>query len=1081
MQTISLPFHVIQLRIGNHPAIVSTPIVDHNVLWINIDAKMLAGKFANAFQSKVLDQGEYSSLLDYSVTGPFEKRSVQLKFKAPKRQISYRQLYLTFDYFVKPHEKGFWCIVPSLGIEAFAEEEEKIEETVGEAIRLDFIRNDRLSLLQDVISTIWYQEAELIADELQLKTYSPSEIVRLKERQKEDLLPSVAHQLAINRRMLWGYQKELQQLTQILKGKYNNNVLLVGHSGVGKSTLVWELVRQKRARGVRQNIWETTASILIKELTGNMGWQENLANLCKELSNKGDILFLRNLLELFEVGQYQGNTVSMADFLRDYLANGTITLIAECTDEEYARIEARSPNYLSLFQVIRVTPPESAAALEDIILQKVLSIAQTQQVKIEQEAVKETIRLNRRYTPYSGFPGKPIRFLESILINNQDSDGKRIDRSSVIQSFCEETGMPPFMVDPAIPMPIDKVKAFFLQHIFGQNHAVDTISDILASVKTALLRQGKPIASMLFVGPTGVGKTEMAKVLADFMFGSRRKMIRFDMSEFSTPYAVARLTGTSYFSDGLLTAAVRREPFCVLLFDELEKAHPLFNDLLLQMLGEGRLTDSQGKVVNFCSTIIIMTSNIGAKKLQSNSIGWSDSVDNEEVASHFVGEVRKFFKPEIFNRIDQIVPFHSLSQDVVRFVVQREIELLKRREGILHRNIDLHLSETLLDYLGHKGYDPKYGARALQRTLREELVIPLSYQLNTYNFDDKLVVHIDIKKGQIDIAIVADPLKLELMLEELTHNEYMEYASSLRKNIFKLYGGRFYIRLLSELDLLNQEKKRKPKRFWKDEHKSALYSNLLALKEDFRKHREVIEDYELEMALTTMGHQTIDTKLYQLLEKWEKDYFQLKLKLFEQLEPKQKQIEVHIYGRELQRMLKIYKQLCEEKNYDFRVKTIWYRDSLYNETVTTVDDDGNSHQKAGKVYMKRPFDFEDADRWKVEKDGDIIVGLILQIEGTAANLFFNEEEGHHQLELKDNRKVRYWIQTNVQPFLPSDGIHRNNFFQTLQRPRRIIGLETLEDNVYKLPKRELKPKQRIPFLIKLMDKSFKNKLDALLF
>ncbi len=1089
MQKIKLPFHSVQFQMTNHTEKLVSPILDNQVLWLNASPDLLAGGFANAYQDKVLDKGDYSSLVEYITAGNFEKKEIEVLFKAAKKQISFKELTVQFDYYTQAHERGFWCLIPSLAIEAFVEEQSDITAVVEEAIRLDFMRNNRLYLLQDVITTIWFESTQIQTNPLELKTYTPNEILALQEEKKKELLPKVAHQILMDKKVLWGYEKELNQLAEILKGNYTKNVLLVGKSGVGKTSLVWELISQRKKYKIKQSVWETTASTLIKELTGDIGWQENLTMLCKELHRRGDILFVRNLLELFEVGQYQGNSISMADFLRDFLSQGQITLISECSEEEYARIEARSPSYMSNFQIIQLNEPKEAAELERIILQKVQSIAAHQNIEIETEAIKETIRLNKRYTPYSGFPGKPIRFLESILIGSKalqkslqkEAISYQLNRSAVIQSFCEETGMPPFMVDPQIAMNLEEVKGFFLKNVFGQNHAIDVLTNILAAVKTALLRQGKPIASMLFVGPTGVGKTEMAKVLAQFMFGHRNKMIRFDMSEYSTPYAVSRLTGSSYFSDGLLTSAIRREPFCVLLFDELEKAHPLFNDLLLQILGEGRLTDSQGKIVNFCSTIIIMTSNIGAKKAQNNSIAWVEDKDNQKVADHFSNEVRKFFRPEIYNRIDQIVPFYALGESVVKFVVQREIDLLQKREGLLHRNIDFYLSDNLINFLCQKGYNPKYGARALQRSLREQLIIPLAYRLNQYEYEDKLVINIDVKDQKLSINIVADPLKFDLVLEELTHNEYMEFASMLRQNIFKLFEGKFYVRMLSELDILERNKIRKSSQFWKDEKKSSQYTDYLALKNTFETHRDKIESHEQELALSSMGLTAINVQAYKDLEAWEVDYFKLKLELYQTLQPQCGSIYLGIYGKEVVRLLDIYATICEQKKYEWTARTVWFNEKEYHKMVEVEDEQGIKSRKICKNFIKNPYLPKDAKRWKPQEVNDVLIGIELKITGIGADLYFNEEQGQHQLITKNNTKFKYWVVVDNFDFEAPADIHRKSFFMNIQRPRRVIEVASLKDTVYKLPRRELKGKDLLPFLIKIMDKFFARKLDNLLF
>ncbi len=1106
MQNIKIDYPILKFLLSTNPNELMLALHDKRAVRIDNGSFILAGNFANLFQAEILDKGDYMALLPYYNQREWEAKTIQIKFTATKN-IAYKEISLNFAYLVQAHERGYWINIPILQTETFAATPEEIEAATEEAIKLDFAKNKRFDYLQNVISVIWYEpQIELVKESVDLITYTLSELDNLKESKKKSMLPTVAELLEIKTQQLFGYEAELKQLADTLKGQYNRSTILVGKSGVGKTCLMWELSRQQHKLGLKARIWETTASVLIKELTQNTGWQQNLTLLCQELRQAGDILFVRNLLELFEVGQYEGNSISMAEYMREYVSRGEVTLVGECTDEELARIDMRNPNFSQLFTLLRIEEPSKE--MDDIILKKVSLIAKTQKVQLEAEAVRETVRLNRRYTPYSGFPGKPIRFLESILMNPktlaQQANNTVLDRSAVLKSFCYETGMPEFMLNPQIDMDLLAIEKNFNQNVFGQTQAVATLVNILASIKAAVLRQGKPIASLLFVGPTGVGKTELAKVLADFMFGSRDKMIRFDMSEFSSAYSIGRLTGESYFSDGLLTSAVRRELFCVLLFDELEKAHPDFNDLLLQMLGEGRLTDSQGKVVNFCSTIIIMTSNMGAQKLQTQNIGWNAELNGQEIADFFENEARKNFRPEIFNRIDQIVAFHPLNMNVVRHVVAREIAQLKNREGILGRKMDWHFQEEVYQYLGEKGYHPKYGARALQRTMREELTIPLCKQLNEYSFDEQLVLTIKIVDNQIDINIVVHELKMDLMLEELAQNEFMDYASNLRYKIYQLFEGNTYVQFASEINSLKREQKENPKLFWDSGDRPRKLAYYSALEERFQKAKQEMDNFETEMALISMALKPLNTKFYDQIKNWDSDYFLLKLELLGLLKPEFNTFELGIYGEKSKDIFKFYQQICEQKKYDWEAKTVWYRASLYeemieissevgyieNENVYVLENEETIIDKPKKVQAKKYFkkkylpnlpEKEMPNNFKAEAKGDIFLGIEILIMGYAVAIFLEEEQGLQRLQHEESdtayHKVLVVASAARQEHIAPNDIHRKNSSHWLARPRRTFHKDAFEDHIYDLKKRKVAKNEALSLLLEVLDKRFSERLD----
>ena len=1084
--TITIPFYAFKLSFFQENTI-RVPMMDADAIRLNEPFHLLAGKYAEVFQQKILNKGDYQQILNEYVQGGYRQDTVAISLNAAKDGISYPAFDLVFNYFFNElDDKGFWGIVPVLGVETFANSIDKLVENLEDAIHLEFARKQRLKSVHAIITSIWHAAVEMEQQNIGFRFPNLKELEALQDGKQDLLLPKIAHQIKIDRQVVYGRKEVLNQLEKALKGKFNRNVLLVGASGVGKTALVWEMVRQKKERKIEGNFWETTASIMIKELTGNTGWQDGLAIVCRELASTKDLLFVRNFMELFEVGQYEGNSVSMADYMRSFIGRGEATLVSECTEEEMARIELRSPNYLSFFQIIRLEEPRKD--LEEIIIKKVQDLANNRRIHIDTEAIRETLRLNRRFTPYAGLPGKPIRFLESILINQKPVDRKEkskpLDRSKVLQYFCEETGMPLFMVDPEISMNPTQIKQDFNNNVFGQERAVNSIVDLLASVKTALTKTGKPIASLLFVGPTGVGKTELAKVLAQFMFGNQDKMVRFDMSEYADPYSVMRLTGLSYGADGLLTAAVRRAPFCVLLFDEIEKAHPNFFDLLLQVLSEGRLTDSSGKLVNFCSTIIIMTSNIGAANLHGNRISLKQSVDEEAVTTHFMSAVQQFFRPELVGRIDEVIPFAPLSSEVIHYVVEREIDLFKKLEGIQFRRLELTLSEAVYGHLAKIGYSPEYGARQLQRTIKEQLIIPLAQELNLHDNEDQLIANVAVIDEKIAIEIDADPLGLDLLLEELEKIDYADYASELRRRMAKLEEGSAFIRLLSEVEILERKKKKSGDKFWSNQQNAERYSYLLETKEHLRVLKERIEQKEEAVSIAYMGLTTYDATIADQLKDWQKDLFQFKIELNSRINLVGNKTFLAIYGLEAQKLKELYTQIARKKGFKIALKTVWYREDLYKATIPFQGDDKVGELLKGR-YQKKEYvtiDFAKPAKTKfiTPENGDILCGIVFKIEGACTNLFFKRESGLHLFKTENPPEdKRFFVKVTAEIEDTLDGIHRKDFYSKIPI-KRIYYPQLLEDKQEKWSLDIHKEDFASP-LLEHKDKEFEGLLDGELF
>ena len=1078
--SITIPFHAVKLRFHSGSEIWM-PLLDKEALRINANIKNLANQYAISFQKNLLDKGRFQSILNEYQTGPYQLKKLRVGFKASPDRFSHPDFELEFDYICQPLPEGqFWGQVPVLGREAMGVTEEALEKALEEVIRLDISRNDRLRYLQRIVSLIWYDAVDIIETNVKLSFPSPNEQELNPASKEESWLQKVAFLPLVEKASSYCREEELHKLARTLKSPYVKNVILLGPRGVGKSALVWELIRQRHKLGVQEEIWETTASAMIKELSTEMGWQNNLSTLCKELQQRKAILFVRNVHELFEVGKYEGNTVSFADYMTPYLGRGEITLIGECTSEERALIDLKNPGFLPHFQLLQMEEPREA--LEEIILKKVSDIAKDQKVELQEEAIQELIRLNKRYTPYAGFPGKPIRFLESLLMHkNAGQKEKRsrlvLDKSEIIHHFCLETGMPPFMVDPAIPVDFEAVRTRFATNVFGQEQAVNSLVNVLTSVKAGMSRTGKPIASFLFVGPTGVGKTELVKVLAEFMFGSRDRLTRFDMSEYSTAPAVKSLIGIKGDTEGLLTNAVRREPFGVILFDEIEKAHPHFFDNLLQVLSEGRLTDSKGQIANFCSTIIILTSNIGAGNLQTNRISWKKDLDQGSITQHFNSAVESFFRPELFNRIDQVITFHPLSRETMRLVVDREIQLLKKREGIIDRKMSLELGPEVLDFLADTGYNSLFGARYLQRTIQTQLAIPLAALLNQRDSLDHVLVKVSVDQKALKVEAETDPLSMDLLMEELEKFNLANLSSDKRKEVQKLMDGSVFLKLSNELAILELEKGKNSQKFWNNGKKSQRYDQYLKINTRLQALKGEIEDLEQAISLACAGFSPYQPAIAGRVETWRKSWEQFRRDLFLQLNPGEA-CWLCVYGKSLHPVLDCYRKIIEANGFQISGGGIWYLAAPIPPGKKEMDPTEIMPTGSGKEHFSfKPWDTERPWPDVLSDPEKELFGVHWEILGPEAWWFFREESGFQKWHTgKKNPQVFAVHVQNFRPDLPSN-IHRMDYYNN-QPIRRSISQHRLNDTKYKIRDFQLGVGPSIDEILnEFLQKKFQRRID----
>ena len=609
---------------------------------------------------KLLEKMPQAAFWQRRLPGPLELRKYEVELPPPRRSPAWSTpARLQFQAICWRHlDDAHLAFLPELSIEVLAGSAALLHERIPAEIRNALLRTKASGSLRSLTFLQRCQNLEIRNQTLEIELPSPKQLAkrqRAERNETKSVLAEVGDDMLkaarANTPSAYGVDDLLARLAEVLTANPPRSVLLVGPSGVGKTAATRELVRRRSDFNLAATpFWATSGSRLVAGLSGFGMWEERCQSLWREASKQRAILHLGNLVELMEVGKSECRGQGIATFLLPYIGRGELLCIVECTPEQLVLIERQDPHLLRVFTQIKVTEP-SPEQCRSILTSVALASRAHGDLPIEPEALDTLDRLHRRYATYSAFPGRPLRFLKNLLADVDEKsppvrsaelqfrDSDRDDSSAahgtevpyyelpgtevlyykpvgrafpiraadVTQAFSRETGLPLFLLEDSVRLDVDAARGWFDTRVIGQESAIDLVVNLLATVKAALARPKKPIASLLFIGPTGVGKTELAKSLAEFLFGDRGRMTRFDMSEYADPLAVQRLIGGTWEAEGLLTAKVREQPFGVILFDEFEKADASFFDLLLQMLGEGRLTDSAGRLADFCNAEVILT------------------------------------------------------------------------------------------------------------------------------------------------------------------------------------------------------------------------------------------------------------------------------------------------------------------------------------------------------------------------------------------------------------------------------------------------------------------------------------------
>lgn len=556
-----------------------------------------------------------------------------------------------------------------------------------------------------------------------------------------------------------GRAKEVQEMITVLARKFKANVLMVGDPGVGKTAIVEGMAQEIQAGRVPtflkgHEVWSLEIGSLLAGSKYRGDFEEKLKAVIAALeAKKNCILFVDEAHTMKGAGASSNSSLDFANMLKPAITKGSLKVVASTTWEEYYESFEKDRALMRRFYRLAIDEPD-ASTTEQILIGLSPRLEQFHNVLIDTEAITAAVELANRYIHDRKNPDKSIDLIDAACARERVKD---IGLVTVTKSMIEEqlsrvSGVPTDKLQNERSTKIVELESNVKQRLYGQDSAVDSVLERVYISFAGIGNDKKPMSSFLFLGPTGTGKTELAKALSDNL---DMHLLRYDMSEYQERHSVASLIGAppGYvgFEDGnvgggKLISDLSKHPFAIILFDEIEKAHPDVTNILLQMLDEGHVTGANGKQVSCKNTIIIMTSNLGARDAEGNAIGFG----SQEKTGEDDRALKEFFKPELRNRIDSIVKFDKLDTLAIKKIVVKFVDELK--SALAPKNIRLSLTESAVELLAEQGYDRKMGARPLSRKIDELIRVPLSKKILFERLTD-CTVGVDAVDGKIEFTV----------------------------------------------------------------------------------------------------------------------------------------------------------------------------------------------------------------------------------------------------------------------------------------------------------------------------------------